>query len=177
MGGRASRGAIELDGATCMDLGTAEVLNFTTALSVSMWIYPNAVVNDGPVDYFIGKRAYAALNGWRVGLRNAQPSFEFGIPASRNPEVLGPARATQQWVHIAVTYEGGSMSLFVDGQRAGTLTDAVPPSIVPNITTFRIGCAGGPPADHFANARIDDLRVYSHGLLPREVLALFTNGN
>lgn len=167
--------SIDLDGTTCLEVGLAEKLKFTTDFTVALWVLPNAFQTDGSVDYIIGRRGYDAPNGWRVGLRNDRPTFEIGAPDA-NLEILGAPRTRGEWSHLAVTFTGAKMRLYVEGQPIGALGAGVPASVISNDNSVRIGCVGGSPVGRFLRGRLDDVRAYSRALGDAEVLKLYTEG-
>jgi len=78
-----------------------------------------------------------------------------------------------EWHHYAVTYDGATMKLFIDGQEADSesLSDdiAVQPS--------RDLLIGKEPAGNAFHGSIDDVRIYNRALDATEVLAIYNAGS
>ncbi len=72
-----------------------------------------------------------APDGWRIGFRDARPTFEVGVVG--NAEATAPAQPLAQWSHLAGTYSAGTITFYIDGQSTDTLTTGVPTAIVPNV--------------------------------------------
>lgn len=79
--------------------------------------------------------------------------------------------ATGQWVHVAVTLNGNTGRLYVNGTQAATGSITINPSdFMP--TKNYIGKSQWP--DPLFNGRIEDFRVYSRALTGAEIVALQT---
>lgn len=74
-------------------------------------------------------------------------------------EAVGPRLQTGQWTHIAATYDGGAVRLYVDGQLAGSQTTSG--LITTSDGALRIG--GTVLANEYFGGIIDDVRVYNRG--------------
>ncbi|MHC4626226.1 MAG: LamG domain-containing protein, partial [Planctomycetota bacterium] len=74
--------------------------------------------------------------------------------------------ATNEWIHIALTYDGAQASIYVDGQLDVTMD--VSGELTQSDNELRIG--RGEPAGYFMGM-IDDVRVYNHALTEDELLA------
>jgi hypothetical protein len=79
---------------------------------------------------------------------------------------------TDRWVHVAVTYGGGTAVLYVDGQEAGRNAQVtVDPRYFGN--HIRAGYLGRSQyADPYLRGAVDDFRVYGKTLTAEEVAAL-----
>ncbi len=75
--------------------------------------------------------------------------------------------ATNVWTHLAATYDGAAIRLYVNGALSGstTATGSMPASTGP----FRIG--GNAIWDEFFSGQLDDLRLYNRALSATEVQA------
>ncbi|MCU0960380.1 MAG: LamG domain-containing protein [Pirellulaceae bacterium] len=88
---------------------------------------------------------------------------------------IDPAQvADGAWHHVAATYDGHAMRVFLDGaeiaqtQRAGLITTN---TVVPGY----VGSSGG-TGEHFQGA-MDDVRIYGRALQPAEIAALYRTGS
>jgi len=77
----------------------------------------------------------------------------------------------QKWTHVALVRSGGKLTVWLDGKSAGEVPMDFATSSMPLIL-------GGDAAhNRFAQARVDDLRVYSRGLTPEEIAQLVEKKN
>ncbi|MHC4368899.1 MAG: LamG domain-containing protein [Planctomycetota bacterium] len=79
--------------------------------------------------------------------------------------------ATNEWIHIALTYDGAEARIYVDGQLDVAVD--VSGELTQSDNELRIG--RGEPAGYFMGM-IDDVRVYNHALTEDELLAAMEGG-
>ena len=75
--------------------------------------------------------------------------------------------ADDKWHHVALTYDGKIVTLYVDGKKESTVTPAGP--LAKNKHDLWIG---GRPEGVVATGAIDDVRFYTRALSAKEVAAL-----
>ena len=84
------------------------------------------------------------------------------------------------WYHVAGTFDGEILRIFVNGQLQDQVTNAVPFSLASNGKSLLLGSnygteyEGGPEGHLMGN--IDDMRIYNRGLSPNEVQYLYNWG-
>jgi len=103
-------------------------------------------------------------SGWKCGLRletNTSHSLDWGdgIPMF------------DEWYLIALTYDGSTMKLFVNGQLKNQ--KAVSGNLKINSRAFSIGSDNG--SQKFFNGSIDDIRIYGKALSQGEIQFTFNN--
>jgi len=84
-----------------------------------------------------------------------------------------------KWTHIAGTYDGSVIKVYVDGKEEGTLKPTNPPS--KNSYTVQIGAFderlhGGGYVGQFAPAAIDEVAVFNVALTEDEIRAVINQG-
>jgi hypothetical protein len=128
----------------------------------------------------------SALSSWRsVILKEATGALPYalyassdsGVPAAHllagtsSFDVLGPmALVTNTWTHLAMTWSGGSMKLFVDG--AEVASGPAPAALTNGTGPLRIG--GGSVAGRFFSGVIDEVRIFSTARSAAEITADMT---
>jgi hypothetical protein len=75
--------------------------------------------------------------------------------------IHGPALPTDEWARVALTYDGSTAQLYVDGQLAGSAVVATP--LAYGADPMVLGSASGVPTRELHGA-IDELRVYDRPL-------------
>ena len=73
--------------------------------------------------------------------------------------------AVNTWTHLAVTYDGANMRLFVNGTQVATTPQTGP--LQTTTTPLRIG--GNVPYTEFFLGRIDDVRIYNRAQAATEI--------
>lgn len=153
-----------LDGvADEVDIPDSPSLSNFAELTVEAWIYPpsgaaSAILIDTVVCQYssaLGQRAYfislnRAIHRMRVGINENTGGLYFD---GQTPIPL------DQWTHVAMTYDGSDLALYVNGQF-----DSSRPSPGPGITNFniphRIGSQAGSTTNYFPGL-IDDVRIWN----------------
>ena len=159
-------GALSFDGVNDMvTVADTAALDLTNAMTLEAWVRPSTT------------------NRWRtVALKEQSGALVYslysnnsGQRASTNlwlgsGEVEARSAAslpTNAWTHLAATYDGAVIRLYVNGALSGsaTATGSMPAST----GAFRIG--GNAVWDEFFGGLIDDLRLYNRALSAAEIQA------
>ena len=105
-------------------------------------------------------------------------SYRFGVHTTAGfPVAAGPRAPLSQWVHVAGTYDGGSIRLYVNGGLIGSV--AASGTLLRDGRPLLIGGghndATGAASETF-NGWIDDVRIYNRALSAAEVQGLYNGG-
>jgi glucose/arabinose dehydrogenase/chitodextrinase len=137
-------------------------LDLTTALTFEAWVYPTATLSSWKailqkeVDaYFLN----ASTNNNRLGVGG---TFS-GVCCTvlRGPSGLTP----NQWTHVAATYDGAWLRLYVNGVQVASRTRSG--SLEVNALPLRIG--GSTYPGEFFPGLIDEVRIYNRALSAAEI--------
>jgi hypothetical protein len=139
------------------------LLNPTDAITVALWIAPNSwagvprLLQKGP-----------GPDQYRLFVRDGNLRFSLA-----GVNLDAPAPLPGFWYHVAGTYDGSMMKLFIDGQLVAQQTASV-----------SMGTATGPlcigakspssGAFQFFDGAIDDVRIYGRALTATEIQNLAT---
>lgn len=149
----------------------------SSSFTVAAWVYmdpagsPTALQRLVTVTGGNGLRSYlyqdAAASGEERALALVM-DFPTLSPASRVLRVPN-ALANACWQHVAATYDGTSMRLFIDGGLVADATVSAPLATATNLWLSHdfVDASGAPTAS--LNGRIDDLRVYNKALAATEI--------
>lgn len=126
------------------------VLNPTTALTIEAWIYLIDNTNE-----FIAGKENSTEGKYRLWVNNNH-LFEFKL---NNLHSLTSASVAvkNQWTHIAATFDGETMRIFIDGVLDAEQSFG-PFSILPNTDNLRIGRSY---QYAFFNGKIDEIRLWN----------------
>ena len=155
--------AFEFDGSDDQLTATLdiELTEFTTAA----WVYPDAGENSG----------WRTVMGDPAGNNNRAPTLfvadddelvaRFGDGSSYYTFQTGAVLTTDSWNHVAVTFDGTTLMIYVDG--ASVLSDMSAAGVDPvDITEYHIGYRDG---NQPFNGKIDEVIVYDRALGLTEV--------
>jgi hypothetical protein len=142
-------------------------LSVTAALSIECWVKTDQAGQDNR--WMVNRVLSGGTNtGFRLGLAKGAPSFEVPVTDfshhlnAEQPLPLG------RWVHLAGTFDGKVMRLYVDGQLVGTM-DRPGPARGSNLPLY----LGSYAPDHWAHfdGLLDEVRLWSRALTPEEIAA------
>ncbi len=83
------------------------------------------------------------------------------------------AIATNTWIHLAATYNGSTLTVWIDGKRAGSR--AITGRTCANNEPLAVGAKEAPSKgllEAFWDGRLDDVRVYNRALSAAEIARL-----
>jgi len=112
--------------------------------------------------------------GWVLGYRDSKFSFALTGTEGNGRLTYLTAKADFQkrhWHHVAGTYDGSTMSLFVDGKLAATSTAQKGDIRYPPQAFYEIGAYHDNDENHRLTGAIHEVRVYNDVLSPDEIAA------
>jgi len=147
-----------------VSIADSDLLDLTTDMTIEAWVYPSV-----------------APNNWKTIIMKEAPGFyvyAIYISPSRRPAAVivangqehgfeGPtALPLNSWSHLAMTYDGTTLRLHVNGSQAGSQTISAPTQT--STGALRIG-GNTIWEDEYFNGRIDDVRIYNSSLTAAEI--------
>jgi peptidoglycan/xylan/chitin deacetylase (PgdA/CDA1 family) len=164
-------GALHFDGSgNYVDCGNAAVLA-PEKITVAFWML---IEGRTSYQYVLGKTQdmFSQQDYAFSTVGNGKMEFAFGQAAgqrvavkSKDPLLLG------QWMHVAATRDGGTASLYINGQLAGLATYSF--AVTNKGQPLRIGAIGSPDTVGFFKGKIDDVRIYDKPLSTEEIQELY----
>jgi hypothetical protein len=154
-----------------IDLGNSSLFNFTTAFTLSYWVYITQYYAIGQA--FIAKgsgvdTSYCmdisdAING------NKQRFFGYNASNTVIGELNGPKPLLNQWLHIAATFNGTTWSVLYN--NTNVILQSIPSTLKTTTLPVRLGGRG---MDQYFNGKMDDVRLYNRVLSGSEITQLYT---
>ena len=159
-------GALFFDGESTQVLVTnSPSLNPANAITISTW------VNAG--DWFNNTRVLEkgkSDNQYGLWINNSG-QLEFLLAGVTNGILITSPPSTAAWHHLAATYNGTSISLYIDGQLAAQHSASGPLTITTDPLAIGGKPSGGPLFAFYGV--IDDVRIYSSALSASQIAQLF----
>gem|GEM_PF-747118 len=161
-----------------VDIGTWNPSEATGQMTLSHWLYWSGTGNTWQGT--IGKRDSWNQNDmmWQIELTtNSTPPGEIIFKREQDERAYRFTMPANQWVHVAVTFDGTNSTLYRDGQPIGTAPFAFGFDTTAAMTIGACEGGGGNPW----TGSIDDVRIYNRALSWGEVIDLavfyFSGGN
>ena len=161
-------GALALDGAltSYVNCGTSDALNITDAITLSAWVYASEPAESLRPIVGKGDHAYMLRHG-------SGETFDFFIHSSGAwHQISAPAPEAlyaSAWIHVAGTFDGSQLRLYVNGVLATSQDYAGTISLADH--EVNIG-RNSEEIDRVYRGAIDEVRIYNSALTEAEVLYL-----
>ena len=159
-------GAISFAGtAGWVTVSSSALLNLSTGMTVQAWVYPTALSSWRSV--IIKERTGGLSYGLYGNSDTSRPAAYVNLGGS-DVGTNGMAQLPlNTWTHLAATYNGATLRLYVNGTNVSTRT--VSGSLVTSSNPLRIG--GNSVWNEYFTGRIDEVRVYNRALSVAEIQA------
>ena len=162
--------ALQFDGDDYVNLGSHPKFDISNQITVAAWIKVDAFDKDYQTIIAKGD------SSWRLQRTADTDTLEFacsGLPMPGNRYsggIYGRINVNDgQWHHVAGTYDGSIISLYIDG--ALDVSAETVGSIKTNDHEVHIG-ANAQKSGRFWNGLIDDVRIYNYALGTDEIAAI-----
>ncbi|MBK0403045.1 T9SS type A sorting domain-containing protein [Adhaeribacter sp. BT258] len=167
--------ALQLNGTSqYATVSSSASLNVSNAVTLAAWVKPEQT---GSAQVIIKKGVTGSADGYELSLTSTSKiMFRYNQVSAGDTyrllaTTLHPSNGNT-WMHIAATFDGVSMKIYVDGNLDKTLTLSSPPAIGSNNLPLSIG-AQSTGTNRFKGA-IDEPRVYNVALSAADINALAT---
>lgn len=146
-------------------------------ITISNWVYPAAY----GIMMILGKTTYANAQGEQYGLSLTELTPAFSIKRNSGGALgvgwqqvnSSSAIPINQWSHLAATWNGIALKIYVDGQLKKQNTE-VPVGPIDNLTGGNLQMGRWLKSDSFHYAgKIDEIRIYDRALSSAEVATLY----
>ena len=166
--------AVSLDGSNDYVSLPTGVVNGLTTCTITGWVYLNSVGNWSRIfDFGTGTTNYMFLSP----KNGANGKVRFAIRTASVAEQIidgAAAIATAGWHHIAVTLNGATGTLYVDGAQVGQNTAmTLNPSSLGATTQNYLGKSQF-SADPYLNGKVDDFHVYGTVFTAAQIATLYS---
>src|SRR5437867_209854 len=161
--------ALVFNGAGFVTIPAAASLNLTTAMTLEAWVYPTATASTWST-VLMKEQPGEFVYTLYAGARPNRPHvfFNTGTSAKSERATIGAqALLVNTWSHLAGTYDGATLKLYVNGVLVASNPFTGP--ILTSTGALRIG--GNGIWKEFFQGRIDEVRIYSRALSSTEVQA------
>jgi hypothetical protein len=155
--------ALVFNGSSLVTVSDTASLNFTAGMTLEAWVYPTVT-----------------LSGWKgVIIKEGTSQFSYFLYANANANNQagmvnvggerivygGSALAVNTWTHLAATYDGAMLRLYVNGVQIAAQSQSGAIGVFAG--PLRIG--GNASLGEYFQGRIDEVRVYNRALTQAEI--------
>lgn len=141
----------------------APSLDLTTGLTMMAWVYPTS--NTGVRDVLIKQGSNVDIYNLYARNNNGKPESNVYVNGL-NRMAQGTALPLNTWTHLAGTYNGSALKLYVNGVQAASIN--VSGAIACSSGVLRIG--GNSLWGEWFKGRIDEVRIFNRALTASEIV-------
>lgn len=150
----------------------AASLDITQAITLAAWIRPEKLASQKVITKYS-----ATTDGYLLTLLSTgKVTFQFNQFTSStyklNSNTLYPTDGVT-WMHIAATYDGSIVKIYINGVLDKSISFVSPPPINMNAIPLTIGVETG--GIGLFKGTIDDARIYNYALTSSEISGLFSS--
>ncbi|MCC1485603.1 LamG-like jellyroll fold domain-containing protein [Winogradskyella immobilis] len=135
--------------------------NLNSDFSIEVWVKPEST--NGTSTVFSRKDALNTSNGYDLSIINSRVVFTAGSTSLTTAQTIG----TDRWYHLAVTFDGGTYRLYVDGIEL-VATGGSAPTTTPNNISALLGAMDQRPPNNtpvnYYHGWMDEFKVWNKAL-------------
>ncbi|MHC4756735.1 MAG: LamG domain-containing protein [Planctomycetota bacterium] len=163
-------GALEFDGTdSYVSVPSSSSLQLTNALTIAGWIKANSWDSGNDVDP-IARKGEGNPNNYQLAVVDGIATFYLdGGEADDDGFVGNTPLNIDQWYHIAATWDGVSVRIYVDGVVDNDPSDSRGDAIGTDTRPFYLGGRSG---TDLLDGTLDDIRLYNRALSEAEIKSL-----
>jgi hypothetical protein len=157
-------GALQFSGSGRVTIPSTASLRLTNAMTLEAWVNPSIVDASWRNVIYKGDDNYYLMSSSTHG-RRAAGGASFGNTSATTEAYAPSALTTNTWSHLAVTYDGAVIRLYVNGTQVSSLSKRGTYTTSDN--PLQIG--GNTFYTQFFRGRIDEVRVYNRALSTSDI--------
>jgi PKD repeat protein len=152
--------ALQFNGESTVTIGDSPSLDLTSAMTIEAWVNPTSINSDfqsivsKPTDANFTSISYVLHGASRP---NGIPST--AISGSANNLFGSSQLPLNTWSHVAATYDGSSLRLFINGQQVASQPQSGAATVSAEALRIGLGWIGS----------IDEVRLYNRALAASEI--------
>ena len=138
--------------------------NLNSGFSIEVWVKPNAI--NGTRTVFSRKDAGNNTKGYDLSIVDGQVQFNwYNTSGTGNVTTGSNSIGTNRWYHLAVTFNGTTYKLYVDGLELGSANGLAPAQTAINIEALlgAMDQTSNAPTNYF-NGWIDEVKIWSKAI-------------
>jgi hypothetical protein len=160
--------ALEFDGEEgCVQIPDGPQFQMGEEFTLEAWVRPESAHEFAPIFYKQGSEGGYGYDLWASEVEGGAPAGEVNDGTYPQPQIEGKAELRPNvWSHVAFTFDGAHMRLYVDGELVASGASGAP---IESEGPLKIGCAEDYGYEHHFEGRIDEPRIYERALSGPEV--------
>jgi len=91
------------------------------------------------------------------------------------PFAKGDGLKAGEWMHVAATYDGADIKVWINGKVAGEGTDAQKRDLIPSNKTLSFGVRGDTKDVHWMQGVLDEVAIFDVALAEKDIQSIMNN--
>jgi RHS repeat-associated protein len=171
--------AFNLDGTNdYVQVPDSAQIRLGTSFSVELWFYQRSA-KPGDGSRLLDKVTAGQSDGYLLDTYDGATGRKLRLCMGGSCGRGNTVYSLNAWHHAAVTYDGTTLTLFLDGQPDGSFA-GIPAPPVNALPLFigapHVGCGGGCGLVEYFNGLLDEVSLYDRALVASEVQAIYNAG-
>jgi uncharacterized protein (TIGR02145 family) len=166
---------IQLTKGDHIDVPDNSILN-PSQITLAFWVSLDSIVISG--NQFLLTKGNDQTTGSYYISQNEKQQFDFYLGANPIDQVAVSSQTMslqkKTWYHIAATYNGTEMKIYINGVLSGT---SIATHIIGNSLPLFIGYQNLPSWEYYTMGRLDEIRIYNRALSVLEIEKLYNENN
>jgi parallel beta-helix repeat protein len=161
--------AVALDGTGYLNVAPSASFALAPGMTLEAWVYPTAPLTDfisimaqGDYHYYL----YSASSSGACPAPALAPLGGYSTTITDNTICATSIPPINQWSHLAVTYDGTTMTFFLNGNPISSRPSSDP--MVPSTAGLTVGAS---IYGEYFIGKIDEPRVYNYARTPAQIMS------
>lgn len=156
--------ALSFNGSSSMvSIPDASVLDLTTGMTLSAWIQPRTL--QGWPCVIMKERSGELTYALYASSPGSQPNVDYTHSGAEVNLLGSPPAALGTWSHLAATFDGATLRLYVNAAQVASMASANPI----DVTTGALRIGGDTVWTEYFDGLIDEVRIYNRPLSQAEI--------
>jgi uncharacterized protein YjdB len=152
-------GYLYFDGSDRVVVSNSNSLN-PSQVTVELWVYLSRIIPSGSNQFLLAKGDDGTQGSYYLSQNGDQ--FHFYIGANGVDQIYAQtiplSLQTNRWYHVAGTYDGSNLNIYVDGVLKGTTSGII---IIGNSLPLTLGCQNRSGVNYYLNGGLKEVRVWN----------------
>jgi PKD repeat protein len=144
----------------------SDSIDLKTAMTLSAWVYPTVARSDYRALLMKEASGFATYHLYSSS-PDGRPSTVVNVSGAEKQLIAGPQLPVNTWSHLAATYNGSVLAMYVDGKLVGTR----PYTGLIDVSTGPLRIGGDAIWGEYFTGYIDEVRVYNRALAAEEIVS------
>jgi len=167
--------SLQFDGANSIDCGVNTAFTNVDAFTVEAWVNYDAITGDGGYIASTETKVDGVRAGWVLKVEGGVFRIKIGDPSSWPGAASRSTVELNKWYHVAGTYDGTHLNLYINGVLDGTTAISTPMNY--GVASMVLGNGTISYSNRWLQGKLADVRFWNVARTAEEIAAKRTPGS